>query len=159
MPNRETKQQYSGKTKRICLGTLIQNNTTTRIFQCKVKLAYSISTIFCQRQAYHLLNILHTYYIYRTMNFDLTIVMYGDANFKHTLIRKHITVFVPNHYMFDPQYSMFEVHVNCCLETACSFLYVVLRYMYCYECTEQVATPEAVKEQCFLGITFYYGNN
>ena len=30
--------------------------------------------------------------IYRMMNFDLAIVMYGDASFKHALIKTRITV-------------------------------------------------------------------
>ena len=31
-------------------------------------------------------------FYYRMMNFDLSIVMYGDASFKHTLIKTRITV-------------------------------------------------------------------
>ena len=31
-------------------------------------------------------------YVYHMMNFDLAIVMYGDASLKHTLIKTHITV-------------------------------------------------------------------
>ena len=35
------------------------------------------------------------------MNFDLAIVMYGDASFKHTLIKTRITVFDPYHRVFE----------------------------------------------------------
>ena len=39
------------------------------------------------------------------MNFDLAIVMYGDARFKHTLIiikkKQRITVFDPYHRVFE----------------------------------------------------------
>ena len=52
---------------------------------------------------------------YRVMNFDLAIVMYGDASFKHTLIKIRITVCVSPR-VWNPYHACLKLVSNCYLE-------------------------------------------
>ena len=72
---------------------------------------YTLNVTLCRYVVLHCTSI----EFYRMMNFDLAIVMYGDASFKHTLIKTRITVCVwPR--VWNPYHACLKLVSNCYLE-------------------------------------------